>query len=99
MPDLTRLQQLLQESKALAATGRAALHDPEGAQIRQEAQDALERALRAGRPDIAWEAGRILENLLEKEAEVRRTLAQQSAADQNAETVIREVRKEFGDKG
>ncbi|WP_182886669.1 hypothetical protein [Microbispora sp. H10885] len=99
MPDLTRLQQLLEESKTVAASGEAMLRDPEGFRIRKQAQDTLEQALRNRRIDVAQEAARILENLNEKEAELRRALVQQAAVDSNAEKVIREVREEFGHAG
>lgn len=99
MPDLARLQQLLKESKAQAATGQAVLRDPEGFQTWQKIQAALEDALRIGRLDLAQEVAEVLKDLLAKEADLQRALEDQEAAHQNAETVIREVREEFGDKG
>ena len=67
------------------------MDDPEGAALLTECQDVLERALAAGREDVASRAAATLANLHAKEAEVRRTQEVSSEAQDRGLRTIMEV--------
>ena len=55
-PNLSSLQEILRQSKAVSATTQQMLGDPDGAALIRKAQEVLDKALRNGQHEVAEEA-------------------------------------------
>jgi hypothetical protein len=98
-PDLSRLQEVLRQSKATTASGQAALNDPEGYALKEKYQDILEQALSKRLWDVAEKAAAHLDNLNQKEEALREAHHISDAAERHGIEVILDVFDKYDDKG
>jgi hypothetical protein len=66
------------------------LDDPEGADLIRKAEGMLETGIRQGRRDIADQAAAVLQNLLEKEADLRQSMDESRVAQAQGRAVLQD---------
>ena len=87
-PNLSSLQEILRQSKAVSATTQRMLSDSDGAALIRKAQEVLDKALHNGQYEVAEETAAVLANLLEKEGNLRKAQAVSDDAQRHAVQVI-----------
>jgi hypothetical protein len=97
MPDLSDLQRVTREAKAVSASTQATLSDPAALAQLQDARALRDEALSKGLHDVAAKVQDIIDNLEAREKILRDAQEASDVAQRAAVQTIINIRQQFGD--